>query len=53
MHWHSNLAVIAEVTNPNVETDWQNMLARVPKNICDDCKANLAITRIGSQNFPL
>jgi hypothetical protein len=40
MHWLSNLAGIAEVTNPNVETDWQNMLARVPKNICDDCKAN-------------
>ncbi len=26
MRWLSNLAGIAEVTNPNVESDWQNML---------------------------
>jgi hypothetical protein len=40
MHWLSNLAGIAEVTNLNVETDWQIILARVPKNICENCKAN-------------
>jgi hypothetical protein len=40
MHWLSNLADIAEVTIPNVETYWQNMVARVRKNNCEDCKAN-------------
>jgi hypothetical protein len=40
MHWLSNLAGIAEVTIPNVETYWQNMVASVRKNNCEDCKAN-------------
>jgi hypothetical protein len=39
MHWLSNLS-IAEVTIPNVEPYWQNMVARVRKNNCEDCKAN-------------
>ena len=40
MHWLSNHAGIAEVTIPNVEPYWQNMVARVRKNNCEDCKAN-------------
>ncbi len=40
MHWLSNLAGVGELTIPNVETYWQNRLARVGKNICEDWKAN-------------
>ena len=39
MHWLSNLAGGGEDTIPNVKTYWQNMLARVLKNICEDWKA--------------
>jgi hypothetical protein len=40
MHWLSNLAGVGEATIPNLKTYWQNMLARVLKNICEDWKAN-------------
>ena len=34
------LLVAGEATIPNVKTYWQNMLARVLKNTCEDWKAN-------------